>query len=39
MFEEICRVLRGIMTNTNGKNLKVKRLAAYTLFPKLFNIV
>jgi len=39
IFEEICRILRGIMANTSGKNYKVKRLAAYTLTPKLFNIV
>jgi hypothetical protein len=39
IFEEICRILRGIMPNTSGKNYKVKRLATYTLFPKLFNIV
>lgn len=38
-FEEICRILKGIMGNSNGKNFKVKRLATYTLLPKLFNTV
>ena len=39
MFAELVRILRGIMMNGVGKNYKVKRLAAYTLFPRLFNSV
>lgn len=39
VFEEICRILKGTMTNGGGKNFKVKRLATYTLLPKLFNTV
>jgi len=39
LFDEICRVLRGMMCNGPSKNHKVKRLVAYTLFPRLFNEV
>lgn len=39
LFSEVCRVLRGMMLNGPGKNFKVKRLVAYTLFPRLFNCV
>lgn len=39
VFDEICRVLRGMMANGASKNHKVKRLVAYTLFPRLFNEV
>ena len=38
IFIEICRLLKGCMQNGPSKNFKVKRLAAYTLFPKLFNL-
>lgn len=38
VFFEICRVFRGILKNGESKNLKVKHIALYTLFPKLVNI-
>ena len=38
LFDEICRLLRGVMKNGPSKNQKVKRLAAYSLFPRLFNL-
>ena len=35
MLDELCRILKGTLLNCESKNLKLKNLAAYTLFPVL----
>lgn len=37
VFEEFIRVIYSVVTIAPNKNLKVKRLAVYQLFPKLVN--
>jgi hypothetical protein len=38
VFEEMIRVLYSVVVVNPEKNLKVKRLAVYQLFPKLVNL-
>jgi hypothetical protein len=38
IFDELCRVLRcTLVNNPESKNLKIKTLGCYTLFPVLVN--
>jgi hypothetical protein len=37
LLEEFCRLVKGIMVNSESKNYKVKHLAVYTIFPVLVN--
>ena len=37
LVEEFCRLLKGVMINSETKNEKAKYLAVYTMFPTLVN--
>lgn len=37
VFEELCRILLGVLKNGESKNNKVKHIALYKLFPKFVN--
>jgi hypothetical protein len=37
LLEEFCRLIKGVMINSESKNYKVKHLTVYTIFPVLVN--
>ena len=38
IFDELCRILKGILVmNPDAKNLKVKQLGCFKVFPTLVN--
>ena len=37
VFDELCRVLRGTLVMSESKNLKMKTLCIFTVFPALVN--
>jgi hypothetical protein len=37
VFDELCRVLRGTLVMGDSKNLKLKTLCIFTVFPALVN--
>lgn len=39
IFDELCRVLRGTLVMGDSKNLKLKTLCIFTVFPALVNKV
>jgi len=38
IFDELCRILRGtLVNNPESKNIKVKQLGCFTVYPALVN--